>query len=101
MAQKPATDAAAATIDDLADQIATLKNDLATLTKSLGDYGKGKQAEVTQQALDSAHALADRTKQQALHAQSQTEEFVRTQPATALGIAAGIGFLVGMITARK
>ena len=31
----------------------------------------------------------------------RAEEFVRSQPTTALGIAAGIGFLFGLVTARR
>lgn len=77
-------------IDDLAEQIDNLKNDLSSLTKMLSDLGAAKADDVTTAAKDKA-----------IEAQLHAEEFVRTQPATSLGLAAGLGFLVGMITARR
>jgi ElaB/YqjD/DUF883 family membrane-anchored ribosome-binding protein len=77
-------------IDDLASQIDTLKNDLAKLTHSLSDYGVAK-----------TEAAAATARDKATEAQLHAEEFVRTQPATSIGIAAGLGFLIGMMTARR
>ena len=103
MAQKTTASGSNAevTIDDLSNQIATLKNELASLTQTLGNYGKSKQAELTETARATAHDLAETGRARAVHTQEQAEDFVRTQPATALGIAAGLGFLIGMMTARK
>jgi ElaB/YqjD/DUF883 family membrane-anchored ribosome-binding protein len=77
-------------IDDLAAQIETLKSDLSKLTHSLSDYGVAK-----------TEAAAASARDKATEAQLHAEEFVRTQPATSIGLAAGLGFLVGMITARR
>lgn len=90
-----------ASIEDLSVQIDALKHDIAAITQSLGDYGKAKQAELRDTARHTAQDLAETSKQRALQAQAEAENFVRTQPATALGIAAGLGFLVGMMTTRK
>ncbi|SFE11897.1 Membrane-anchored ribosome-binding protein, inhibits growth in stationary phase, ElaB/YqjD/DUF883 family [Sulfitobacter brevis] len=89
------------TIDDLAGQLTTLKNEIASLTSAMGDYGKAKTAEVSDTAKSTVNDLSNAGRERALDAQKQAEEFVRTQPSTALGIAAGVGFLVGMITARR
>tara|TARA_R110002049_G_scaffold117332_2_gene270475 strand:+ start:52812 stop:53126 length:315 start_codon:yes stop_codon:yes gene_type:complete len=88
-------------IDDLSAQIATLKNDVASLTATLGQYGKAKTEEMRKTATTTAHDLTDAGRAKALEAQKQAEEFIIAQPATALGIAAGVGFLVGLVTARR
>lgn len=77
-------------IDDLAAQIEALKEDLNTLTQTLSEVSASK-----------SEAAIDMAKDKTREAQLQAEEFVRTQPATSLGLAAGLGFLVGMITARR
>lgn len=89
------------TIDDLSAQIELLKSDISTLTSTLANYGKAKGTEVTEGAKACVRDLGDAGRERALEAQLQAEEFVRTQPGTALGIAAGIGFIVGLITARR
>ena len=88
-------------VQDLSAQIDVLKSDLAGLTSALGEYTVAKSAEVKGNAKAKADELAAASKDKALEAQLHTEEFIRTQPATALGIAAGVGFLVGMFTARR
>lgn len=89
------------TVDDLSNQIATLKSDIATLTGTMGEFGKTKSRAAADQAKTTAQDLANTSREKALEAQASAEEFIRTQPATALGIAAGIGFLVGLIAARR
>ena len=78
------------TVDDLSAQIQILRDDIASLTSTMGDYGKAKAQEARSTAQDAA-----------AEAQMRAEEFVRSQPTTALGIAAGIGFLFGLVTARR
>ena len=89
------------TINDLSDQIAILKSDIASLTGTLSEYGKAKTTQAAQTAKDAAADAVTEARVKALDAQAQAEDFIRTQPATALGIAAGVGFLVGMITSRR
>jgi ElaB/YqjD/DUF883 family membrane-anchored ribosome-binding protein len=89
------------TVEDLSTQIAVLKDDIASLTSTLGEYGRSKTSEVSRNARNTVNDLSSAGRERALDAQRQAEEFVRTQPTTALGIAAGIGFLVGVITARR
>lgn len=89
------------TVEDLSIQIAILKDDIAALTGSMGDFSKSKAREATEQAKSAAYSYAEAGKDRASEAQQSAEAFVRTQPATAMGIAAGVGFLVGLITARR
>ena len=89
------------TIEDLSAQIETLKNDIATLTGSLSNYGKATTEEAKQKAKETISDLGAAGREKAHDAQSQAEEFIRTQPATALGIATGIGFLIGLLMSRR
>jgi len=97
-----------ATVEDLSVQIAILKDDIAALTGTIGDYSKAQTKNVAEHAkstaqhfADTAQDLANDGRAKASQAQDSAEEFIRTQPATALGIAAGVGFLVGLISARR
>lgn len=89
------------TVDDLSDQITVLKNDIAALTNTLGAYSKAKTSDATKSAKQTVDELTTAGREKALETQAQAEDFIRTQPATALGIAAGVGFLVGLVTARR
>ncbi len=96
------------TTADLAAQMEVLKGDIAQLTEVLGGYTKSKGAEAASAARDALHdvrvageAQVERARAQAEHLHAQANDFVVRQPATALGIAAGVGFLVGLMTARK
>ena len=101
MAKTPTAAAKDLTIDDLSDQIALLKKDIASLTETLGEYGKAKSEEMRDNARNAANDFADTGRLKAMEAQKQAEEFLQAQPGPALGIAAGIGFLVGLVTARR
>lgn len=97
-----------ATSADLADQIETLRNDLSMLTNTIAEIGiakgedavtaaKSKAADVKATAADSAETA----RLQAMELQGQANDFIKNQPVTALGIAAGIGFLIGFMGSRK
>ncbi|NNK15922.1 MAG: DUF883 family protein [Sulfitobacter sp.] len=88
-------------IEDLSNQIEILKSDISSLTDTLGEFAKAKSAEVGETAKVKAQKVADAGREKALEAQLHAEDFVRTQPAAALGLAAGLGFLVGIITSRR
>lgn len=98
----------AATVADLNDQIETLRNDIGSLTQTMADLGRAKgdaaAASVKSAASDARDKAADQVETarlQALELQGHANDFIRNQPATALGIAAGLGFLVGFLGARK
>ena len=101
MAKTTTAAAKEVTIDDLSNQIALLKNDIASLTETLGEYGKAKSEEMRDNARSAANDFAETGRAKAMEAQKQAEEFMHAQPGTALGIAAGLGFLVGIVTARR
>lgn len=88
-------------VEDLSAQIDILKTDLSNLTHALSDYGISKSNEASQAARETVANVSAASRKKAYEAQAQAEEFVHSQPATALGLAAGLGFLIGMMTARK
>ncbi|SMY10279.1 DUF883 family protein [Flavimaricola marinus] len=95
-------------IDDLANQIATLKSDLAGLTEMMAEMGRSKKNQAQERIEETfstaraagAEKLAE-ARTRATHMSDDVGDFIHQQPATALGIAAGLGFLVGMIGTRK
>ncbi len=99
---------AKAELNQLSDQIETLKSDIAAITKTLADLGKTTKDAAVTGAKAKATELRDTGEQQMRAAQARAEDYghqaaeaVRNQPAAAVGIAAGLGFLIGFLTARK
>ena len=97
-----------ATTDDLSAQVETLKSDIAALTKTIADLtkAKGEEASDTLRArAESARATGDaqvaELQEQATQGMEAAEDYVRRNPATALGVAAGVGVLVGLLSARR
>lgn len=93
---------------DLEKQIETLKKDVASLTHTLAEYGRAQRDNLAAAAAQKAGAFRD-TADEALHraqedasrAYEHTERKIRENPAAAVGIAAGIGFLIGLLAVRR
>jgi ElaB/YqjD/DUF883 family membrane-anchored ribosome-binding protein len=119
MAQATTTHLKDVNTNDIEDQLAALKSDIAGLTKALADYGQaqGKTLSVAasngvetakSKSEEAAHLAAVKA-EEAYHlardkagvAYAKSEDAVRQNPAAAVGIAAGIGFLAGLLTARR
>lgn len=96
------------TTEDLSAQVDQLKNDIAGLTKTISDLGRARGDQMAASVKDHAHAakeageahLAD-LQNSALRTAESAEDYVKRNPATALGIAAGFGFLVGFLGSRR
>lgn len=100
-ANTPSSKSDEVSMEDLTRQLNTLKDDMAQLTSALGSYGQSVATGARDSAKERASDLRDAGVDRARQTQQQAEEFIRTQPTTALGIAAGVGFLVGLVTARR
>ncbi|MCX7560195.1 DUF883 domain-containing protein [Sulfitobacter sp. F26204] len=97
-----------ATPADVAEQMEILRTDIGALTATVSELAQIKGSELSQTAKDQISAVkdsavhqVDAARKQAMQLHDQADEFARTQPAAALGIAAGLGFLVGMMMSRK
>ncbi|SMX42935.1 DUF883 family protein [Actibacterium lipolyticum] len=108
MARTQTNGSAAQTSAELEEQIATLRSDVAAIAGTLSDYGKAQKtqlADAAAETLNGAKAFGDekaqQAKQQARDAYAEASKAVRANPAASIGIAAGIGFAVGLLTARR
>lgn len=99
-------------VADLTQQIDTLRAEIAGLAQSMVENSKDR----VETAKDTAtHVAEDAVAYAQLHAedlhnrgvkaaevaQEKTTNFIKDQPATALGLAAGAGFLIGYLTSRR
>ena len=82
--------------EDLSRQVDTLKADIRRLTDSLGSYGKAK----GRYYQGEAQRRADHFRDEAQGKADEIEAYVHENPATALGIAAAIGLLLGLLSRR-
>ncbi|NVK35133.1 MAG: DUF883 family protein [Rhodobacteraceae bacterium] len=93
--------------DEIQENIERIRNDIASLAGSVKKYGAGKTGEVKARANSAGQdltkatqdALADLTEELKGYERALTAE-VRRHPLQALGIAAGIGFLVAALVRR-
>lgn len=108
-----------ADVTDVTAQIDTIKQDIAALTALMTEVAQDKKdqakthaaskaaefkasaTETVGQAQIRAKEAGDKLRSDAEAAYLKAEDTVRQQPAMAVGIAAGIGFLVGSMMARR
>lgn len=84
-------------IEHLSEQIAVLRQDISAISKSLGDLG----ASTKDAAIDSARQKAADLRASGEELSQQAVDAVRQQPTAAVGMAVGVGFLLGFLTGRK
>lgn len=96
------------TTAELEAQIATLTSDVAALTSTLSDYGKAQKAqlgEAASETLDLARQkgieAAEQARLQTRDAVASAEKTVRANPGASVGIAAGVGFIAGILATRR
>ena len=96
------------TADDISAQLATLKKDMAELAGTVADFGKTKLAAAQGSAKETGSDLKAAGQEHAAairdHASEMTEHanrYIRTNPLAALGLAAAVGFTVGMLSKRR
>lgn len=93
---------------DLSKQVAVLRDDIANLTAIVAEYSKAQGGHLRSMASEKASNLVDTgataanaAKSSAKVAYSDAEDAIRNNPASAVGIAVGLGFLVGLLTSRR
>jgi ElaB/YqjD/DUF883 family membrane-anchored ribosome-binding protein len=96
------------TADDLAKQMETLRADVAHLTETLGKLTRAEAQEaavgarrVVRKARDGVEHEYERLQHQAVEAVDHADALIREKPAMAMGIAAGVGLLAGLMLSRK
>lgn len=93
---------------DLRTQIDTLRDDFKGMANTIEEFGRDKLDDATfaarvrvAMAKDTVIDQAETAQLHAMEAQDQLNSFVRAQPVAAIGVAAGIGFLIGALGARR
>lgn len=97
-----------ATSEDLAAQIETLRADLETLTRTMSaaiseraTNAGAKARRAKDDLMDEAQVRMDELTASASSLRTDAEAAVVRNPSLSLGIATGIGFLVGLMLARR
>lgn len=108
MARANSTESPQRDLDDLNAQIATLKQDVSNLTRTLGDLGVSSKEAAKAGARKKAGEVRDAGEAQWNAARDQAEQYgqyaadtVRQQPAASMAVAVGVGFVLGMLTSRR
>ena len=103
-----AATASGVSIDDLARQIETIRSDLSTLASLFGEVGKAEASRARDNLKAQGQAAQDITEEQLEHIRrkavgyrNDAEDFVQRKPEAALGIAAGLGLLVGLFLSSR
>lgn len=96
-----------ASATDVEKQLAQLSADIAALTKVVASFGSGKLDEASQQAKMFAEDLSQRSsaaasdiKDRLAAAESDLEGRIRRNPLASVGIAAGVGFFLALLSRR-
>jgi len=92
---------------DLEAQIRQLRDDIASLTKTVASVGndkageyKGKARRVASDAADASRQMVESAREQAVSLERDLEQQIRTNPIQAVAIAAGVGFLLALMMRR-
>jgi ElaB/YqjD/DUF883 family membrane-anchored ribosome-binding protein len=96
-----------ASATDIEKQLQKLSSDIAALTKIVASFGTGKLDEASQQAKTIADDISQRSaaaatdiKDRLATAESDLENQIRRYPLASVGIAAGLGFVVALLSRR-
>lgn len=92
---------------DVEAQIDQIRQDIASLTKTVAAYGSGKAGKFVGQAEKASADLAKvsqsalkTVRDEMISAEKGLETHVRNKPIQSIGIAAGIGFLIALMARR-
>lgn len=95
-------------ISDLATQLKVLKDDIASLTRTVKEVGKSEANRAVELAKAKGVEAKEKGEEKAADVRALAESYgreaglmVREQPATALGIAAGVGFILGFLMSNR
>lgn len=98
----------AKSVKDLEAELAVLRSDISDISETLKGIGKSGASDLNARARDTASNLKAKGAAQARQAGEQAnaaygaaEHTVRQNPAASVGVAAGVGFLVGLFMSRR
>ncbi|AYD02370.1 DUF883 family protein [Neorhizobium sp. NCHU2750] len=99
--------ASAASTKDIELQLEQLREDIASLAKTVAAVGnekasevKGKAKRAAAEATDASYQIAEAAKNQAISLEQDLERQIRANPIQSVAIAAGLGFVLALLTRR-
>lgn len=102
-----ASEGVKAEAQDVSEQLETLRADMAQLMSSVAALGKAKSDEVASsvkaksaEVASAVSETAESLRRRGESAYDQAAELTRSRPGEALAIAAGVGFLAGLLVRR-
>lgn len=95
-------------LEDLRAQVDLIRTDISALAELMGEIGASRKDEAAQQMQDTAENLRERADAAGDQAREQFDAAAATmrttlqdQPGMSLAIATGLGFVVGLLLARR
>jgi len=89
-----------ADLDGLMAQLQTLREDVTKLTHSAASAAEGRGRRMASDISDGVSQAVHYVERKGAGAEAELEKSVATHPLMALGLAAGIGILIGAMTRR-
>lgn len=91
-------------LEDIYAMMEVMKSDMQQLAKTIGEVGKAEARRASEGVKDTTHHLRETGQEQVDALRAQAESYgrqvgtsVQDNPLAALGIAAGAGFILGML----
>ncbi len=94
--ESKASTAGEASSDDVQADLEALRRDLASLTQTVASFGSGK----IRQAGETSQQYMDAARDTFANAEQDLEAYVRARPMQSLAMAAGIGYVLALLSRR-
>ncbi|QEE44993.1 DUF883 family protein [Rhizobium sp. WL3] len=91
-----ADSAGGATTDDIQADLEALRRDIAALTQTVASFGSSK----IRQAGETSQQYVDSAREGIANVEEELEAYVHQRPFQSLAIAAGVGYVLALITRR-
>ena len=91
-----ANTAGTATSGDVQADLEALRRDIAALTQTVASFGSGK----IRQAGETSQQYMDDARERLMNAEEDIEAYVRAKPLQSLAMAAGVGYVLALLSRR-
>jgi ElaB/YqjD/DUF883 family membrane-anchored ribosome-binding protein len=85
-----------ATGNDIQAELETLRSDIAALTQTVASFGSGK----IRQAGETSQQYIESARETLVNAEEDLEAYVRAKPFQSLAMAAGVGYVLALLSRR-
>lgn len=85
-----------ASTGDVQADLEALRRDIASLTQTVASFGSGK----IRQASETSQQYMDSARERFMNAEEDIEAYVRSRPLQSLAMAAGVGYVLALLSRR-